>query len=117
MVEQTTIGTPALAFGAPQPFSAAQPATVARVRAIPSILSSILNGRDEIANAISPLAARLAVPGPAPSTGALTTATAQVQNSTLTPAAKKAAKKTARKASSAPTTTRTGPKHAKHAKK
>lgn len=111
VVEQTTIGTPALAFGAPQPFNAPQPATVARVRAIPSILSSILNGRDEIANAISPLAARLA-PGAVPSTAALTTATAQVQKSTLTPLAKK----TARKASSAPTTTPTGPKHARHAK-
>ena len=115
VVEQTTIGTPALAFGAPQPFNAPQPATVARVRATPSILSSILNGRDEIANAISPLAARLA-PGAVPSTAALTTATAQVQKSTLTPLAKKTAKKTARKASSAPTTTPTGPKHARHEK-
>jgi hypothetical protein len=103
VVEQTTIGTPAV-------FIAPQAATTAKVSAlgnrIPSILTSILNGRDEIANAIFPVARRaLSV---AASSTALTTAAAAGQK----PVAKTVATPK-RTASSALKAIHTGPKHAK----
>jgi hypothetical protein len=81
----------------------------------PSILTSILNGRDEIANAIYPVAARLhsqAVSSAAQNSTALTTTAALGQNGTKTPVAKTVADPT-RTVSSTPKATHTGPKHAK----
>jgi hypothetical protein len=106
VVEQTTIGTPAV-FAAPQPDTAA---AVSRIGRIPSILSSILNGRDEIANAIYPVARR--AQSLAASSTALTTAAAVGQNGTSKSLAKTAAS-TTRTASSAHKAIHTGPKHAK----
>ena len=90
VVEQTTIGTPSLAYvgppGSPQPFALA--------RRIPSIVTSILNGRQAIANAIFPSAVRAQA------------ATAQISTATSTPVAKATASTTQKKVSSKP-------KHAK----
>lgn len=100
VVEQTTIGTPSLAYvgppGSPQPY-----ATVAR--RIPSIVTSILNGRQEIANAIFPSAVRAQA-----ATAQISTASAAVTASdTSTPVAKATASTTLKKVSSS------RPKHAK----
>jgi hypothetical protein len=106
VVEQTTIGTPAQ-FIAPQVDTTA---AVSRGGRIPSILTSILNGRDEIANAIYPVARRaLSV---AASSTALTTAAAVGQNGTPTPVAKTVASPK-HTASSALKAIHAGPKHAK----
>jgi hypothetical protein len=56
VAEQTTIGTAALAYTGPPPVSETTDAAFAGVR--PSIVSSILNGRARIANAIFPSAVR-----------------------------------------------------------
>jgi hypothetical protein len=115
VIEQTTIGAPAAAFTAPMAETAdtLQADTAAPVRlgnGTPSILTSILNGRDEIANAINPLAAKraqsLAVPTAAQTTAALTPAVAAGQNGTPTAVVKTLAKRT-HKASSAPKAKRT----------
>lgn len=63
VVEQTTIGTPSLAYMGPPAGSNAAPTYVAR--RTPSIVSSILQGRREIANAIFPSAQRLQAATPA----------------------------------------------------
>lgn len=117
-VEQTTIGVPALAFNSPQP-EAAVTAPTLRTRT-PSIVTSILNGRQEIANAISPaLAERKALSSAAQSSAALTTAAAAGQNDTSV--AKTTAKSTSTESSAAKSTSTesgaakatTGLKHAK----
>lgn len=99
VVEQTTIGTPALAFGSPgspQPYAAI-------ARRTPSILTSILNGRQEIANAIFPT----------PQRAQAVTATAQLSTASVATAAVTAtATTTHKKASTTKATT-----SAKHAKK
>jgi hypothetical protein len=106
VVEQTTIGTPAV-FTAPQPNAAV---AAERIGRIPSILSSILNGRDEIANAIFPVASRL--DSKTASSTALTTAAAVVQNGTSKSLVKTVASPK-RTSSSALKAIHTGPKHAK----
>jgi hypothetical protein len=106
-VEQTTIGAPALAFNSPQP-QAAVAAPTLRTRT-PSIVTSILNGRQEIADAISPpVARRQAVSSAAQNSAALTTAAAVGQNDT--PVAKTTAESTSTVSSAAKATT--GPKQA-----
>jgi hypothetical protein len=112
VVEQTTIGTP------PLPFNSGQSGTalaVARVARTPSVLTSILNGRDEIANAISPVALRAqsqAVSSSAPTTAASATTAAVAQKSTPTPAAEKVANRAATVSSPAKAAD-TSVKHAK----
>jgi hypothetical protein len=107
VVEQTTIGTPAV-FIAPQSDTTVAASRV--LRRIPSILTSILNGRDEIANAIYPVAVR--AQSLAASSTAGTTAAAAGQNGTPKSLAKTVANPT-RTASSAHKAIHTGPKHAK----
>jgi hypothetical protein len=108
-VEQTTIGAPARRFNSPQPEATISEPTV-RTR-IPSIMTSILNGRQKIADAIFPSAVKArSARTAAPSASALTASAAADQNDTPTPAAKTTADSTT-KATSTAKAPRTSSKH------
>jgi hypothetical protein len=93
VVEGTTIGAPTLMFKSPQ-------ASEVMFRRVPSIVSSILNGRQEIANAIFPTAIRAqaasAAATPAVTAGvtskSLVKTTASTTHKAVSPAAKHAKK-------------------------
>jgi hypothetical protein len=107
-VEQTTIGVPALQFNSPQP-EATIGAPMVRTRT-PSIVTSILNGRQEIANAIFPSAVKRQELTAAASRTASTTNAATEQQDTTTSVAKTTAKSTSTESDTAKATT--GPKDA-----
>jgi hypothetical protein len=85
VVEQTTIGAPALAFTSPQPDAAV-------ARRTPSILTSILNGRQQIANAIFPTAVRAQAVTASAATTAVTAAASTTHKKASTTKATTAAK-------------------------
>jgi hypothetical protein len=97
VVEHTTIGTPVLEYKSQSDTAVAVPV---RSRT-PSILTAVLNGRDEIANAIYPVARR-ALASTAQDTTASTTTAAAADTATSTSVTKAVAKPTS-----------AGPKHAK----